>query len=155
MIVSRLLTLQLKPKIRKNFLFQRQLVVYQTGLSAIVNDKRTSHNRGFSIDGKCLLKEYRPWKFWQFVTCLFYRLNLYSFIFCFRYSSLPFTKNPEKYIKYTVEEVEAMLKSFFDVSAWWLRVCFVCFLLCLFVCMFVFFNQENFPLYKKKDRSIL
>lgn len=37
-----------------------------------------------------------------------------------RYSSLQFTKNPEKYIKYTVEEVEAMLKSFFDVSAWWL-----------------------------------
>lgn len=37
-----------------------------------------------------------------------------------RYSSLQFTKNPEKYIKYTVEEVDAMLKSFFDVSAWWL-----------------------------------
>jgi len=34
-----------------------------------------------------------------------------------KYSSLPFTKNPEKYIRYTVEEVEAMLKSFFDVSA--------------------------------------
>ncbi|KAL9956376.1 hypothetical protein ACROYT_G037843 [Oculina patagonica] len=34
-----------------------------------------------------------------------------------KYSSLPFTKNPEKYIKYTVEEVEVKLKSFFDVSA--------------------------------------
>lgn len=34
-----------------------------------------------------------------------------------KYSTLPFTKNPEKYIKYTVEEIEAMLKSFFDVSA--------------------------------------
>ncbi|XP_015763420.1 PREDICTED: exocyst complex component 7-like [Acropora digitifera] len=33
------------------------------------------------------------------------------------YRNLPFTKNPEKYIKYTVEEVEVKLKSFFDVSA--------------------------------------
>lgn len=34
-----------------------------------------------------------------------------------KFASLPFTKNPEKYIKYTVDEVEAMLKTFFDVSA--------------------------------------
>lgn len=34
-----------------------------------------------------------------------------------KYQTLQFTKTPEKYIKYTVEKVEAMLKSFFDVSA--------------------------------------
>ncbi|KAJ7362142.1 Exocyst complex component 7 [Desmophyllum pertusum] len=34
-----------------------------------------------------------------------------------KYASLSFTKNPEKYVKYTVDEVTAMLKSFFDVSA--------------------------------------
>lgn len=43
--------------------------------------------------------------------------DLRYFLFFYRYSTLPFTKNPEKYIKYTVEEIEAMLKSFFDVSA--------------------------------------
>lgn len=43
-------------------------------------------------------------------------LPLYS-SFREKYRNLPFTKNPEKYIKYTVEEVEVKLKSFFDVSA--------------------------------------
>ena len=37
--------------------------------------------------------------------------------FVCRYRNLHFTKNPEKYIKYTAEEVEAKLKTFFDVSA--------------------------------------
>lgn len=40
----------------------------------------------------------------------------FSFFVC-RYRNLSFTKNPEKYIKYTVEEVEMKLKTFFDVSA--------------------------------------
>lgn len=43
-------------------------------------------------------------------------LPLYS-SFREKYRNLQFTKNPEKYIKYTVEEVEVKLKSFFDVSA--------------------------------------
>lgn len=34
-----------------------------------------------------------------------------------KFASLPFTKNPEKYIKYSEEDVEVMMKKFFDVSA--------------------------------------
>ena len=48
----------------------------------------------------------------RFVYHVVYRISF----FC-RYQTLQFTKTPEKYIKYTVEKVEAMLKSFFDVSA--------------------------------------
>ncbi|XP_068689982.1 exocyst complex component 7-like [Montipora foliosa] len=43
-------------------------------------------------------------------------LPLYT-SFIEKYRNLHFTKNPEKYIKYTAEEVEAKLKTFFDVSA--------------------------------------
>ncbi|XP_068690632.1 exocyst complex component 7-like [Montipora foliosa] len=43
-------------------------------------------------------------------------LPLYT-SFIEKYRNLHFTKNPEKYIKYTAEEVEAKLNTFFDVSA--------------------------------------
>lgn len=34
-----------------------------------------------------------------------------------RYGSVPFTKNPEKYIKYRVEQVGDMIDRLFDTSA--------------------------------------
>ncbi|KAI5727473.1 hypothetical protein M8J77_002830 [Diaphorina citri] len=34
-----------------------------------------------------------------------------------RYSTLPFSKNPEKYVKYTPEQIAALLDRFFDVAA--------------------------------------
>ncbi|XP_042198367.1 exocyst complex component 7 isoform X11 [Callorhinchus milii] len=34
-----------------------------------------------------------------------------------RYSNVPFTKNPEKYIKYRVDQVEEMIEKLFDTSA--------------------------------------
>lgn len=34
-----------------------------------------------------------------------------------RYGSVPFTKNPEKYIKYRVEQVGHMIDRLFDTSA--------------------------------------
>nr|CAD7410256.1 unnamed protein product [Timema cristinae] len=34
-----------------------------------------------------------------------------------KYSNIPFTKNPEKYIKYTSEQVSALIDRFFDVAA--------------------------------------
>ncbi|RZF38575.1 hypothetical protein LSTR_LSTR010908 [Laodelphax striatellus] len=34
-----------------------------------------------------------------------------------KYSNLPFTKNPEKYVKYTPEQVAALIERFFDVAA--------------------------------------
>lgn len=34
-----------------------------------------------------------------------------------RYSSVPFTKNPEKYIKYQVDQVGEMIEKLFDTSA--------------------------------------
>lgn len=34
-----------------------------------------------------------------------------------RYSALPFSKNPEKYVKYTPEQIAALLDRFFDVAA--------------------------------------
>ncbi|XP_020858080.1 exocyst complex component 7 isoform X6 [Phascolarctos cinereus] len=37
--------------------------------------------------------------------------------FLHRYASVPFTKNPEKYIKYRVEQVEDMIERLFDTSA--------------------------------------
>uniref|UniRef100_A0A4X2KYF6 Exocyst complex component 7 n=1 Tax=Vombatus ursinus TaxID=29139 RepID=A0A4X2KYF6_VOMUR len=37
--------------------------------------------------------------------------------FLHRYASIPFTKNPEKYIKYRVEQVEDMIERLFDTSA--------------------------------------
>ena len=75
----------------------------------------------------------------------FYGLKFCSVIFFSRYSSLQFTKNPEKYIKYTVEEVEAMLKSFFDVSAWWLWwICLIC----------LYFSNQKTIHYTKKETSL-
>ena len=38
-------------------------------------------------------------------------------IFLDKYKRLNFTKNADKYIKYTVDEVEAMINKFFDTSA--------------------------------------
>ncbi|XP_038597956.1 exocyst complex component 7 isoform X4 [Tachyglossus aculeatus] len=38
-------------------------------------------------------------------------------VFLQRYSSLPFTKNPEKYIKYRVDQVGDMIERLFDTSA--------------------------------------
>lgn len=38
--------------------------------------------------------------------------------FCLgRYGNVPFTKNPEKYIKYRVEQVGEMIERLFDTSA--------------------------------------
>lgn len=34
-----------------------------------------------------------------------------------KYSNIPFTKNPEKYVKYTPEQVAALIDRFFDVAA--------------------------------------
>jgi exocyst complex protein 7 len=34
-----------------------------------------------------------------------------------RYSTVPFTKNPEKYIKYAPAQVSALIDRFFDVAA--------------------------------------
>ena len=39
------------------------------------------------------------------------------FALLLRYGSLNFTKNPEKYVKYTPETLELHLKSFFDGGA--------------------------------------
>ena len=35
----------------------------------------------------------------------------------FRYSAMSFTKNPEKYLKYTPEALEETLETFFDGGA--------------------------------------
>lgn len=40
-----------------------------------------------------------------------------NIIFFFRFSTVQFTKNPEKYIKYTPEQVSALIDRFFDVAA--------------------------------------
>lgn len=34
-----------------------------------------------------------------------------------RYGNVPFTKNPEKYIKYRVDQVGEMIEKLFDTSA--------------------------------------
>ena len=39
-------------------------------------------------------------------------------MFLVKFQRVNFTKNPEKYIKYTVKDVEEMLEKFFDTSAW-------------------------------------
>lgn len=39
------------------------------------------------------------------------------FVLYLRYGSLSFTKNPEKYIKYSPDTLELHLKSFFDGGA--------------------------------------
>ena len=33
-----------------------------------------------------------------------------------KYAHVPFTKNPEKYVKYNPDDVEARIQNFFDVS---------------------------------------
>lgn len=38
-------------------------------------------------------------------------------VFLCRYSNVPFTKNPEKYIKYQVDQVGEMIEKLFDTSA--------------------------------------
>lgn len=38
-------------------------------------------------------------------------------VFPCRYSNVPFTKNPEKYIKYQVDQVGEMIEKLFDTSA--------------------------------------
>ena len=38
-------------------------------------------------------------------------------IFLDKYKKLNFTKNSDKYIKYSVEDVEAMINKFFDTAA--------------------------------------
>ena len=38
-------------------------------------------------------------------------------IFLEKYKRLNFTKNADKYIKYSVEDVEAMINKFFDTAA--------------------------------------
>lgn len=52
-----------------------------------------------------------------FVIIIVLAVILNSFMFCFRYASLQFTKNPEKYVKYTGVQVSAMIDRFFDVAA--------------------------------------
>jgi len=38
-------------------------------------------------------------------------------VFLCRYGNVPFTKNPEKYIKYQVDQVGEMIEKLFDTSA--------------------------------------
>jgi len=38
-------------------------------------------------------------------------------MYIYRFSQSSFTKNPEKYVKYTPAQVSAMLDRFFDVAA--------------------------------------
>lgn len=38
-------------------------------------------------------------------------------VFFCRYGNVPFTKNPEKYIKYQVDQVGEMIEKLFDTSA--------------------------------------
>lgn len=40
-----------------------------------------------------------------------------EFVFLCRYGNVPFTKNPEKYIKYQVDQVGEMIEKLFDTSA--------------------------------------
>lgn len=44
------------------------------------------------------------------------QLFLSPAFFC-RYGNVPFTKNPEKYIKYQVDQVGEMIEKLFDTSA--------------------------------------
>jgi len=41
---------------------------------------------------------------------------IYVICIC-RYCAVPFTKNPEKYIKYNPTQVSALIDRFFDVAA--------------------------------------
>ena len=45
--------------------------------------------------------------------------------FAFRYSNVPFTKNPEKYVKYTPDQVASMIDRFFDLAAWKMEIPFI------------------------------
>jgi exocyst complex protein 7 len=38
-------------------------------------------------------------------------------IFLDKYKRMNFTRNPDKYIKYSVEDVESMINRFFDTAA--------------------------------------
>ena len=40
------------------------------------------------------------------------------YVFFSRYANLPFAKSIEKYVKYTPEQVAAMMDRFFDIAAW-------------------------------------
>ena len=47
-----------------------------------------------------------------------YVLLLFIYVICIcRYCTVPFTKNPEKYIKYNPMQVSALIDRFFDVAA--------------------------------------
>lgn len=45
------------------------------------------------------------------------RREIFICVFFCRYASLNFTKNPEKYVKFTAEQVSSKIDSFFDVAA--------------------------------------
>lgn len=45
---------------------------------------------------------------------LYFELRL---LFIHRYANLPFARNIEKYVKYTPEQVAAMMDRFFDMAA--------------------------------------
>jgi organic radical activating enzyme len=47
-------------------------------------------------------------------------IYVYTYYLCdlyCRYCTVPFTKNPEKYIKYNPTQVSALIDRFFDVAA--------------------------------------
>lgn len=52
---------------------------------------------------------------WVFC-CISVACHLWVVFLC-RYGNVPFTKNPEKYIKYQVDQVGEMIEKLFDTSA--------------------------------------
>ena len=52
--------------------------------------------------------------YYQFQTCFHFRYNS----FYEKYAGLPFSKHPEKYVKFTPAEVSSQIDSFFDAAAW-------------------------------------
>lgn len=54
----------------------------------------------------------RPLSVWRRVFCC-----ILWVVFLCRYGNVPFTKNPEKYIKYQVDQVGEMIEKLFDTSA--------------------------------------
>lgn len=65
---------------------------------------------------KCWLKQYSYSVITQIKQNLFNLLIIIETYF-YRFSQSSFTKNPEKYVKYTPAQVSAMLDRFFDVAA--------------------------------------